>query len=68
MALGSGIVATWEGSTLVLRIEAGADAAKTAPHSSSGKTRLLATSHGALLVPGGLPGLKVALNVTLPKA
>lgn len=66
MALGSSVTAAIEGDVLVLRIPISEAAASAAPASASGKTRLLATTHGAALVPGSLPGLKVALNVTLP--
>ncbi|MGH6967542.1 MAG: hypothetical protein ACREEN_00355 [Stellaceae bacterium] len=58
------VTAKIERNELVLRVKLDT---KRARPSSTGKTLLLASSHGAQLVPGSsIPGLKVALNVTIP--
>ena len=55
-----------EGDELIIRVPL-KDAEKKAVSSKSGKTRLVATTSGFTpLDHAALPGLKVALNVTIP--
>lgn len=53
-----------EKGELVIRIKADAKAMAAAPLSSTGKTRLLGSTGGAVPVPGS--PIKVALNVMIP--
>jgi len=57
-----------EKDTLVIRVKADPNSIKAAPASKTGKTRLLASTHGALAVATPHGELKVALNVMVPAA
>lgn len=54
------------GSMLVIEIDTSPAAVKAAKLSSTGKTRLLASTRGSTIVQGKLEGLKVAVNATIP--
>ena len=54
------------GSKIVIEIDTSAKSIKDARPSSTGKTRLLATTGAAQPVDCNIAGLKVALNVTIP--
>lgn len=59
---------TREGSDIVIRVKADQFTAKAATLSSTGKTKLLASTGGAVAVDCPISGVKVALNVTMPLA
>ena len=54
------------GSKITIEIDVSKAAVQNAPYSSTGKTKLLASTGGAYVVPGSVPGLKIALNAMLP--
>jgi hypothetical protein len=54
---------TYEGDEIVIRVPCTAEAAKAAPVSKSGKSRMIATTGGFAAVPGAPDGVKVGLNV-----
>ena len=56
---------TMSGTKLLIEIDASPGAIKAAAPSRTGKTRLLATTSGAVPVDGH-PTIKVALNVMIP--
>ena len=56
-----------EGDTLVIRVALTKAAIKAAQISQTGKTRLLASTHGAIAVGQADVGAKVALNVMIPR-
>ena len=56
-----------EGDTLVIRVDIGAAAFKNAPPSSSGKTRLIATTGGNTAYATKHGQLKVGVNVYTPR-
>lgn len=58
---------TYENGELVIRIPASEEQCKTAPVSTSGKSRLVATTSGFSQVPGGPDGLKLSLNLIAKK-
>ena len=51
---------------LLIEIDTSANAVKAAMPSSTGKTKLLATTNGSVAVDGGPDGLKFQLNVMIP--
>ena len=53
-------------SKLVIEIDISQHAQAAAQLSSTGKTRLLATTGGAAEFDCGVPGLRVAVNVMIP--
>lgn len=55
-----------DGNDIVIRVKADPAAAKAATLSSTGKTKLLATTGGAMAADCPISGVKVALNVTMP--
>lgn len=55
-----------DGTDIVIRIKTDPSAAKAATPSSTGKTKLLASTGGAVAVDCPILGVKVALNVTMP--
>ncbi len=55
-----------EGDVLVIRVPLNAKAIKAATVSATGKTRLLASSRGAIPVGPAAVGAKLALNVMIP--
>jgi hypothetical protein len=57
-----------KGTTVTMTFDIGPSAIQAADLSSTGKTRLLAGTGGAFLVDNPLvPGLKVAVNVMIPR-
>lgn len=56
------------GKKLVIEIDTSPEAVKAARLSSTGKTRLLATTGGAMPVECDLAGVKLAVNVMIPAA
>lgn len=59
---------TMEKDVLVIRVKADKASIAKAPPSKTGKTRLLASTHGALAVTTPNGEVKVALNVMVPTA
>jgi hypothetical protein len=57
---------TMDKNDIVIRIKADANAVKGSRPSATGKTRLLASTNGAVAVACGVAGLKVAVNATIP--
>ena len=60
------VTAKVQGAKLVLEIDISKAAVAAAPMSGTGKTRLLASTAGAMPVSCAVEGLKVALNVMIP--
>ena len=54
------------GTKLIIEIDTSPAAVKAAKLSSTGKTRLLASTRGPIVIEGKLDGLKVTLNATIP--
>lgn len=57
-----------QGNRLTIEIDTSDGIVKASPLSSTGKTRLLATTQGAHPLDIGIPGATVALNVMIPPA
>jgi hypothetical protein len=58
---------TYEAGQIVIRVPATDAQIKGAPFSSSGKTRLIASTGGFMAVPGAPQGVKINLAITAPK-
>jgi hypothetical protein len=54
-----------EGNKLVITIDASKEAFENAGPSSSGKTKLLASSHGFIMAAAGDKVVKISLNATI---
>lgn len=59
---------TFKDGKLIITVDASATACQAAKPSQTGKTRILASTHGFTKVVGGPDGLGLSLNVTLPAA
>ncbi len=61
-----GFTMEMEGDVLIIRVPLDKKALAAAQPSSTGKTKLIASSHGPIAVGPESAGIKFALNVTIP--
>lgn len=66
MSLPTNVSVRRVGTKIVIEVDASREKIEAAPFSSTGKTRLLASSAGTMPVEG-MPGVSVAVNVMLPR-
>lgn len=67
--MASNVKATVKGTKLIVEIDLGRAAVNAARPSSTGKSRLLASTEGTMAIEGSpVNGTKLALNVMIPNA
>lgn len=58
---------TYKNDEIIIRIPCDAAALAEAPLSNSGKTRLIASTRGFIDIPGAPNGMKLSINVSIPR-